>query len=358
MSLSVGIVGLPNVGKSTLFNALTKNRVLAANYPFATIEPNVGIVNVADKRLEELARISQSEKVIPATCTFVDIAGIVRGASKGEGLGNKFLSHIRESNVIAQVVRAFENDDIVHVEGKIDPAQDIDIIRTELCLADIESITKKIDKLEKERKTNPKVFSQISELHKMLDILNKSELLSSQMTEFPEAVQDLQLLTVKKFVYIFNIDEKTLSNKSKQEELAKLTNNSPAVFLCAQLESELQDMPKKEALELLKSLGQSESGVDKLIGLSYQTLGYISYYTTGPQESRAWTITKGDTAPQAAGVIHTDFETGFIKAEVVSFEDFVNCNGWSGAKDAGKVRLEGKDYIVQDDDVIVFRFNK
>ncbi|MBA3679477.1 redox-regulated ATPase YchF [Candidatus Saccharibacteria bacterium] len=373
MMLSIGIVGLPNVGKSTLFNALTKNRVLAANYPFATIEPNTGVVNVPDERIYTLAKISQSTKVIPAAVTFVDIAGIVRGASKGEGLGNKFLSHIRESNVITQVVRAFENDDIVHVEGKIDPERDIEIIRTELCLADLASVTKKLETLQKELKSNPKIIGDIQTLEEAKKILDSNSLLSrhpeldsgSRTKQIPDrawddkwaVLADLQLLTIKPFMYVFNIDEATLSNSSKQAELAKLVEGSKCIFLCAQIETELQDMPEEDAKELLESLGQSESGLETLIRLGYQTLGYISYFTTGPVESRAWTIPAGATAPQAAGVIHTDFEKGFIKAEVVDYSSFVSGSGWAGAGTAGKVRLEGKDYIMQDGDIVVFRHN-
>lgn len=356
MSLSIGIVGLPNVGKSTLFNALTKNQVLAANYPFATIEPNVGVVNVPDERLNKLSEISSSVKTIPAACTFVDIAGIVRGASKGEGLGNKFLSHIRESNVIVQVVRAFVNSDIVHVEGEVDPARDIDIIRTELCLADLGTIESRTGKLEKEAKANPKAKAQIAEFQKIKDILDKNELISEHDVDL-EVIKDLQLLTAKKFIYVFNIDEGELGDDAKKQELQKLVGDNEAIFLSAETEAQLMDLSPTDAQELLESLGQKESGLDSLIRVGYKTLGLMSYFTSGPTESRAWTITQGMLAPQAAGVIHGDFEKGFIKAEVVSYDDFVAGNGWEGARNAGKVRLEGKDYTVQDGDVIVFRFN-
>lgn len=357
MSLSLGIVGLPNVGKSTLFNALTKNRVLAANYPFATIEPNVGIVNVPDKRVQKLAEISNSAKIIPASATFVDIAGIVRGASEGAGLGNKFLTHIRECSAIVQVVRAFKDDDVIHVEGKVDAADDIATIRAELCLADLASVSKRIENLQKELKTNPKVKASITELDELRAVLDRGELISENFNELPESSRDLQLITAKKFIYVFNIDESELGDEPKKAQLRQLVPHSDCIFLSAKTESELQDMSNDEAQELLSSLGQNESGLESLIHTGYQILGLQSYFTSGPTETRAWTINQGDTAPQAAGVIHTDFETGFIKAEVASYQDFVDGNGWTGAKESGKVRLEGKDYVMQDGDVVIFRFN-
>ena len=354
MSLSIGIVGLPNVGKSTLFNALTKNRVLAANYPFATIEPNVGVVNVPNERIEKLSAISGSAKTVPASCTFVDIAGIVKGASEGAGLGNKFLSHIRENNVIVQVVRAFENDDIVHVEGHIDPKRDIEIIRTELCLADLASVQNRIAKLEKELKSNPKLAATLGELKKAEAALNKSELVSENEIS-PEAIADLQLLTAKKFIYVFNIDENELKSEAFKAELTQLVSPNPSVFLSAETEAQLMDLNDSEARELLEGLGQKESGLDSLIKLGYESLGFISYFTSGEQETRAWTIKKGMLAPQAAGVIHGDFEKKFIKAEVANYEDFINFGGWQKTQEAGKVRMEGKDYEFKDGDVTVFR---
>lgn len=357
MSLSLGIVGLPNVGKSTLFNALTKNNILAANYPFATIEPNVGVVAVPDDRLGKLAEMSGSVQTIPASVTFVDIAGIVRGASEGAGLGNKFLANIRETNAIVQVVRAFSDDNVIHVEGKVDPKDDIDAIRTELCLADISTIEKRIDATRREAKTNAKANMIVAELEGIKTKLDSGELISHTYSELPESIADLQLLTAKPFIYVFNMDEAGLSDKAQQDELTKLAGSSPTVFLCAKIEAELQDLPSEEAKELLQSLGQQQSGLDSLVQIGYKILGLQKYFTSGPKESRAWTIHAGDTAPEAAGVIHTDFEKGFIKAEVTGFEDIVTAGGFAEAKAAGKTRLEGKDYIMHDGDVVVFRFS-
>ena len=356
MALTIGIVGLPNVGKSTLFNALTKNTVLAANYPFATIEPNIGVVELPDERLHRLAEIHGSAKILPATVSFVDIAGIVKGASEGEGLGNQFLANIREADAIAQVVRGFGDGDVVHVDGRVDPASDMETIDTELILADLQTLEKAIPRLEKEvrgKKVDPSVLAAATEA---VEILNSGKTLSQ--AGFDTApIRDLGLLTAKPVLFVFNVDEDVLADDAKKAELAALVAPAKAVFLDAKVESELIDLEPDEALELLQSLGQDESGLDQLARIGFETLGLQTYLTAGPKESRAWTIRKGWTAPQAAGVIHTDFERGFIKAEVVSFADLDAAGSMADAKAAGRVRIEGKDYVMADGDVVEFRFN-
>ena len=354
MALTIGIVGLPNVGKSTLFNALTKNNVLAANYPFATIEPNIGVVNLPDARLTRLAEIFGSERILAAPVSFVDIAGIVRGASEGEGLGNQFLANIREADAIAQVVRGFADSDVVHVDGKVDAKSDIETINTELILADLQTLEKTRPRVEKEvkgKKAEPEVLETIDEA---LKVLNDGTPLSLSKVDLGP-IKDLGLLTAKPILFVFNVDEAVLTSPEKRAELAALVAPAKAVFLDAKVESELIDLSHDEAQELLQSLGQEESGLDQLAHVGFQTLGLQTYLTAGPKESRAWTIRKGWKAPQAAGVIHTDFERGFIKAEVVSFADLDAAGSMAEAKAQGKVRMEGKEYVMHDGDVVEFR---
>ena len=356
MALTIGIVGLPNVGKSTLFNALTKNTVLAANYPFATIEPNIGVVNLPDSRLDRLAEIFSSEKIIAAPVSFVDIAGIVKGASEGEGLGNQFLANIREADAIAQVVRGFVDSDVVHVEGRVDAKSDIETINTELILADLQTLEKARPRIEKEvkgKKAEPQVLETIDQA---IAVLNGGTPLSLSKLDITD-IKDLGLLTAKPMLFVFNVDESILSSDEKRKALAELVKPAEAVFLDAKVESELIDLSKEDAVELLASLGQAESGLDQLARIGFATLGLQTYLTAGPKEARAWTIRKGWKAPQAAGVIHTDFEKGFIKAEIVSFSDLDSAGSMAEAKAQGKVRMEGKDYVMQDGDVVEFRFN-
>ena len=357
MSLSIGIVGLPNVGKSTLFNALTNNDILAANYPFATIEPNTGIVPVPDTRLNKLAEIYGSQKIIPATVTFVDIAGLVAGASKGEGLGNKFLANIRQCDAIVHIVRAFVNNDIVHVSNEVNPKNDIEVINTELILADIQTIENRLPKLQKEAKAKPALRKQADYLNKLLERLQSGNVLSSIKDLDLEAIADLHLLTAKPVIYAFNVDENTLVDDAKKSELAKMVLPAKSIFVCAKLEEELKGLDENDAKDLLESYGVKETGLNQMIHAAYDTLGLQSYMTAGPKEVHAWTIKKGWTAPQAAGVIHTDFERGFIAAQVINYNDLVECGSELEAKNHGKIRTEGKDYVMSPNDVVEFRFN-
>ena len=360
VALTIGIVGLPNVGKSTLFNALTRNTVLAANYPFATIEPNVGVVNLPDERLDRLAELFDSQKIVPATVSFVDIAGIVKGASEGEGLGNQFLANIREAHAIAQVIRVFDDPDVIHVDGRIDPASDRETINTELILADLQTLENAIPKLEKQvkiKKGSPEQLAAYQAAEKVLAEGRTIFEAAGPEKLDTDNLRELNLLTAKPFIYVFNADEGVLSSPQRQAELEALVAPAQCVFLDAKLEADLVELSEEEAREMLEMEGQDESGLDKLARVGFSTLGLQTYLTAGPKEARAWTINQGDTAPKAAGVIHSDFERGFIKAEIVSYDDLMAAGSMADAKAAGKVRMEGKEYVMQDGDVVEFRFN-
>jgi GTP-binding protein YchF len=356
VALTIGIVGLPNAGKSTLFNALTRNDVLAANYPFATIEPNIGVVGVPDPRLAVLSELFHSERIVPATVSFVDIAGIVRGASQGEGMGNAFLSHIREADAICEVTRVFTDPDVTHVDGAINPSNDIETISTELILADLQTIERALPRLEKEARINKAKLPAVAALQQAYEVLNEGRtIFSAGLDRGP--LRELFLLTAKPFIYVFNCDSDELADEDLKARMRALVAPAEAIFLDAKIESELVEMEPDEAREFLAELDIDEPGLDVLARVGFDTLGLQTYLTAGPKESRAWTIPKGATAPEAAGVIHTDFQKGFIKAEIVSFDDLVAAGSMQAAKAKGKVRLEGKDYVMADGDVVEFRFN-
>ncbi len=361
MSLTLGIVGLPNVGKSTLFNALTRNAVLAANYAFATIEPNIGVVPLPDQRLNVLARIFSSAATVPATVSFVDVAGLVAGASEGAGLGNRFLATIREANAVCQVVRVFDDPDVIHVHTRVDPAEDIDTVNTELVLADLQTLQRALPRLEKEARTHKERRTALATAQAARDVLDAGRTLYSARGELDAAdsavLHELNLLTTKPFLYVFNADEAALTDPDRQARLRELVAPADAVFLDAKVESELIELDDDSARELLESIGQPEPGLHALARAGFHTLGLQSFLTANSREARAWTIRRGATALEAAGVIHSDFQRGFIKAEIVSYDDLVAAGSMVAARAAGKARIEGKEYVMADGDVVEFRFN-